>query len=365
MTKLCLWSAGLAITLCSAVSAQDRDRPPPAPGGVEVTTSPKTFVEETSPATFGATVVRSPDGRLLVRDIVPGSAAALAGIAVNDQIISINGTLITEPEQFQTYLTAHPADEMRIVAMRDGAQDTFVVNSAVKPVKSTARPALGLRFLQGTNVVLGEVLPGSPAALAGLRPGDQIVAVNNTALTSSDHFIALIAESPLTSTLELTYLRGGNRATVSISPDAWDAVFGSGSQYVALKPSEAVEATTAGVAPCSAGDYSSTYGWTGYYPTAPWFSGYVSAVGVPSIAFPTYYGFPYGATYWASPYYYSGYYGYYVHPNWYLHSYGWPVLLRSGGPFPGHPGPRKVRTESAQVPHQSADERVVEQLGTP
>jgi len=361
MTNLRLWSAGLAIMMCSAVVADDRH--PPAPG-VDSTSDAKarTFVEESSPATFGATVVRGAGGELVVRSVVPGSEAALAGLAANDILVSINGTPVTEPQQFQAYITNHPADALQIVAVRDGVEHTLAVRQPVHTSTATARPAIGVRFLQGPTVVIGEVLPGSPAARAGLLPGDQIVAVNNTPINSSDHFISLIAAEPVSSTLEFTYLRGGNRATISLAPGAWDTVFGSGSQYVALKPAdETVVTTTDPVVPCASAYYPSAYYAAAY--SAPWYNGYVSAVGVPGIAYPTYYGFPYGATYWASPYYYyGGYYGSYVYPNWY--PYTWPVLLRYGGPYPGHPGPSKAKTESAEIA-TPADGRVVERLRTP
>jgi len=216
-----------------------------------------------------------------------------------------------------------------------------------------------VRFLQGPSVLIGEVIPGSPAASAGLLMGDQVIAVHNTPITSSDHFISLIAAAPLHSKLELTYLRGGARATASFEPGSWDTVFNTPDQYVTLKPtSEVITPTAAPAGFWPSAYYPATYYPPSYFAAAPYTYAYVSAVGVPGIAFPTYYGFPYGYTYLASPYYYSGYY---VYPNWY--PYTWPVMLRSAGPFPGHPGQPKARTESAATSAQPGDARIVEQFG--
>jgi len=309
-------------------------------------------VEDANPASFGAAVVTGADGRLVVREVVPGSNAALAGLSGRDQIISINGTAITQPDQFQEFIVAHPADPLRIIVVRDGSQRTIVVNESPRAAQNASRPAIGVRFLQGPNVALAEVVPGSPAETAGLRPGDQIISVNGTPITSSDQFISLIAAAPLTSTLDLAYLRGADRATATFTPGVWSSVFGTADPYVTLKP-------TADSVAYPVGYYPSYYYPSAYYPY--YFYPYVSAIGVPSIAFPTYYYWPYGYTAWSYPYYSPYYAGYYVHPNWYL--YMWPAPLRYGGPYPGYPGKVQTKLESARSTVPNDTDRIVEQLG--
>src|SRR5690606_28712377 len=148
--------------------------PPPSPvvGGIDgedaaesdSTDLPRTYVEDSSPATFGATVITADGDRLNVLNVSDGSPAHLAGLVAGDEIISINGQLLTETEQFNSYLASHPADPLRIVVMRDGAEQTLIVNGVPHATESSdVRPALGIRFLQANHVILQEVVPGSPA----------------------------------------------------------------------------------------------------------------------------------------------------------------------------------------------------------
>jgi putative serine protease PepD len=72
---------------------------------------------------------------------------------------------------------------------------------------------------QGAKVSSGvsqPVTPGGPAAKAGIRPGDVIVAVDGERITTADELIVAIRRRAPGSTVRLTYLRDGHRATVSL-----------------------------------------------------------------------------------------------------------------------------------------------------
>ncbi len=63
--------------------------------------------------------------------------------------------------------------------------------------------------------VVGEVLSGSPAAIAGIRPGDRIVAINNAEIASGKHLVDTIHAS-LGKRLDLVYERNGTRTEVYV-----------------------------------------------------------------------------------------------------------------------------------------------------
>jgi regulator of sigma E protease len=63
--------------------------------------------------------------------------------------------------------------------------------------------------------VVGEVLSGSPAAIAGIRPGDRIVAIDNSEITSGKHLVDTIHAS-LGKRLDLVYERNGTRTEVYV-----------------------------------------------------------------------------------------------------------------------------------------------------
>ncbi|HVV74963.1 MAG TPA: trypsin-like peptidase domain-containing protein [Mycobacteriales bacterium] len=57
---------------------------------------------------------------------------------------------------------------------------------------------------------------GGPAARAGLKPGDVIVAVDGERITSADELIVAIRRRLPGSTIQVSYLRNGHRSTVSV-----------------------------------------------------------------------------------------------------------------------------------------------------
>jgi putative serine protease PepD len=60
------------------------------------------------------------------------------------------------------------------------------------------------------------VTPGGPAAKAGIKPGDVIVAVDGERITTADELIVAIRRRVPGSRIELTYLRAGHSATVVV-----------------------------------------------------------------------------------------------------------------------------------------------------
>lgn len=90
---------------------------------------------------------------------------------------------------------------------------------------SANRPYIGITFTdarafdpQATGVVIQEVAPNSPAAQAGLEPGDIITAVNGVAIDDEHPFLNLMLDHQPGDTVELTVDRGsGKTETLSVT----------------------------------------------------------------------------------------------------------------------------------------------------
>jgi serine protease DegQ len=73
--------------------------------------------------------------------------------------------------------------------------------------------ALDLRITQGALVT--QVEPGAPAAQAGLRPGDVIVAINRRPITDATDLRNLVGLSEVGGALDITFYRDGRERSVS------------------------------------------------------------------------------------------------------------------------------------------------------
>ena len=70
---------------------------------------------------------------------------------------------------------------------------------------------------QSSHIYIGQVATGSPAFDAGWQPGDAIVAVDGTAITSASQLQHMI-QSHAGSTTEVTILRGDTELTTTVTP---------------------------------------------------------------------------------------------------------------------------------------------------
>jgi serine protease Do len=71
-----------------------------------------------------------------------------------------------------------------------------------------------LRGVQGMRVL--QVIPGTPAARFGLRPGDVIAAVDGTPLHDADGLVLNVGKLPADAVTRLSVWRGGTMRTVSV-----------------------------------------------------------------------------------------------------------------------------------------------------
>jgi hypothetical protein len=177
---------------------------------------------------------------------------------------------------------------------------------AAPAAEVTARPALGVRFFRGTQVRIAEVLDDSPADLAGLHLGDLVVSFNGTLPATTDEFIALVASAPIDATSEIVVVRGSERHSIVIEPDAWATVFTE--PYVAARYDLDDDGDPDTPAPVPSPPY--------YHAPYYWYTPYYYVSNVSPVVVPASWYVPYPYPY---PYYYTAYWGYY--PAWYYNAY--------------------------------------------
>ena len=100
--------------------------------------------------------------------------------------------------------------------------------------------AFGVASDKTNQPVVGEILPGSPAATAGIRPGDRIVAIDNVPVASGKSLVDTI-HAALGRRLGLVYERNGIRSTVNVSPRPCPAQVGKNFGCIGFSPVPAYE----------------------------------------------------------------------------------------------------------------------------
>ena len=94
-------------------------------------------------------------------------------------------------------------------------------NIAQQLVKTgrASHPVIGVGLASGPQgPVIRSVQPGAPAAVAGLKPGDVITAINGLATTSPTEVVAAIERIGVGRELTLSIRRGDTTITVSLTP---------------------------------------------------------------------------------------------------------------------------------------------------
>ena len=164
---------------------------------------------------FGRPVLPSTLGR--IRDEGP---AALAGLRTGDRVTAVDGVAVTNWEDLIKLIQASNGETRQMTFVRDGQE----LATALTPARTTVQDIFGdeqetwdLGARPFVHARIGEVLPGYPAARAGLLPGDTVVALDGTRVLSWDELAEAIHERAGKRTV-LTVERNGQSLTVTVVP---------------------------------------------------------------------------------------------------------------------------------------------------
>ncbi|MFB3853012.1 MAG: Do family serine endopeptidase [Vicinamibacterales bacterium] len=143
---------------------------------------------------------------------------------VRGEVVGIN-TAILSNGRFEGNLGigfAVPINAVRdlLPQLRTGKVTRGRIGVTVGPVPSDATDELGLKERQGTLV--DSVLPDSPAARAGMEPGDVVIEYNGQPVRDRDHFIEMVMKTKPGTTVPVKVLRARQERTLKVTVEELD-----------------------------------------------------------------------------------------------------------------------------------------------
>jgi serine protease Do len=177
----------------------------------------------------------------LVQDVTPGGPADKAGIKSGDVIRKLEGKTVGDSGQLTAMVTdMNPGTEVALDILRDGKPMTIRVTLGERPANLSATPGVSKAPSEGAlrgitvqnltpevrdqlglpanvrGVVISDLDPSSPAAQAGIQPGDVIETINRHPVNSVTDFNRLAAEAKGQTLLRIN--RQGSGYFVVITP---------------------------------------------------------------------------------------------------------------------------------------------------
>jgi regulator of sigma E protease len=126
----------------------------------------------------GFAVEASRFDRPIIGAVDPASPAEKAGLVPGDEILSIDGKLLTSWEDAQDHILLSPEASLKVRVRGQGGERELDVRSEAKGAERIG--SIGVHPL----VRVGQVLPGQPAEAAGLQSDDAILSIDGKPLTS-------------------------------------------------------------------------------------------------------------------------------------------------------------------------------------
>jgi S1-C subfamily serine protease len=132
---------------------------------------------------------------MLIQKVLPATPADKGGLQSGDLVLKVDGRLITNQEDFAGVINSSGGQVVMVVKKASTGRVCRVGLDLTGTSKS-GPPAPYFLGVLGTftrnGALVGTVIPGTPAAKAGLDKGDLIVRINDQAVaTQNDFFTAL------------------------------------------------------------------------------------------------------------------------------------------------------------------------------
>ncbi len=145
--------------------------------------------------------------------IVPNSAAAKAGLHEGDRIVQIGDTVNPTWEDIDLKEVASADHPLSVWVVRNGARQLFTVTPTLDPKTGAGFAGWG----EPGEIEIASALANSPAAKAGLEPGDIMVSVDGQPIHSTSKVHDLISGAG-GKPVDIVFSRHGKMMTAHLTP---------------------------------------------------------------------------------------------------------------------------------------------------
>jgi regulator of sigma E protease len=148
-----------------------------------------------------------------VSSVTPGKPGAKAGLQPGDTIVAIDGEKMDGFDDLRMAISLHAGTALRVEYIRNGVRRTTTLTPERE---NTDLGPIGRAYIYPYQpTVVGRILPDTPAARSGLRPGDRIIAANGHPVPEYPAFDKLVTaakDRPIT----LDVQRGATRIAITL-----------------------------------------------------------------------------------------------------------------------------------------------------
>ena len=165
---------------------------------------------------YGTEIPEFAEGEAVVGFVEANSPAAAAGIQAGDRIVAIDGKNRPNWEHVEARVMINGGHTIPVTLNRAGQ----VIEASLTPEKQGPNDAghSGMRPKNLVTNVIGQVASDSPAERAGLKPGDEIVAVDGQNLKETGRGVSEIIQTLTVATFPVSILRDGNVMDIPVTP---------------------------------------------------------------------------------------------------------------------------------------------------
>jgi regulator of sigma E protease len=147
------------------------------------------------------------DKPAVVKAVEPNSPAERAGLQSGDLIVVADGIQNPKWQEVEDLVGVSPDQDLAVTVKRGEETKQFMLHLAARAFEQEKIGYSGLKA-EDERITVRDVAGGEPAALAGLKPGDNIIAVNGNRVEQSGYgsfeivrVIQASAETPVTLTV--------------------------------------------------------------------------------------------------------------------------------------------------------------------